>query len=166
MRRLNRAPTNHIDFPSPTGRQPDPGLLRGLRAIDPTLDCHYVGDGRWIVGAVRPNEPRRQAAMSLLSRPETHGDPQKATHAMLVIRGFSPIQSYEFTGQAWQHVVRDIRERDWRFRTKPEEAFREKLQTSSKIRRSEEEMMQDVEDRIHAWYPYLFDGRKHFHMGG
>lgn len=117
-----------------------------------------------MVGSVRPTMKRREIAGGLLEQAETRDDPRKATLARLAYHGFAPWSDYRFDGRCYGHVVADVRERDWRWRTEPDKAFAEHLSRSSgrPDGRTEEDMMQDIEDRIHEWYPYLFRGRKHF----
>lgn len=158
-----RRERNHIQLPSRSAIRPPPTLLRQLRRVDPALDCHYLGEGRWIVGAVRPTSKRREIAGKMLER-EDAKDPMKAQFAMLAYHGFAPMAAYRIQGGLFGHVVEDIRERDWRWRTNPDEAFAEQFGRSSRRLdgRTDEQFMEDVEARIHAWYPYLFKGRKHF----
>jgi hypothetical protein len=50
-------PERLIDVPAT--RDPSPELLRRLRAIDPQAEVIYIGNGRWWLGRVKPNSPRR-----------------------------------------------------------------------------------------------------------
>lgn len=158
-----RRERNHIQLPSRSALRPPPGLLRALRRVDATIDCHYLGDGRWVVGSVRPTMKRRELAAGMMDRGEAK-NPMKAQFAMLAYHGFAPMAAYEIRGRHFGRVVNDIRERDHRWRTNPDEAFAQQFAHSSRRLdgRSDEQFMEDVETAIHEWYPYLFKGRKHF----
>lgn len=98
-------------------------LLADLRAIDPSLDLIYMGQGKWLVGSVRPNSIRRQmatrmldTAMSQLSvgaRLTSRGI-GRIRLALLAVQGFSPIA--EYSGVPSGRIVEDVRRKDWMYR--------------------------------------------------
>lgn len=162
---------NHVQHPSPTGRRPPDHLLRDLRQVDETLDCHYLGEGRWAVGAVSPNKERRRMARNKLDGYAKHGvdDPSKATMALLALKGFSPIALYRQNphqaATLWGRIVHDIRKRDWLYRHRGDEEFEAGLSVASRSMHDTGPTLDDIEDAIHQEYPYLFRGRTHPYVG-
>lgn len=51
-------PERLIDIP--VLREPSADLLRRLRLLDDRAEVVYIGNGRWWVGRVKPNSPRRK----------------------------------------------------------------------------------------------------------
>lgn len=163
---------NQIRQPAPAGMSPPGHVLKSLRRVDETLDCHYLGDGRWIVGSVRPNRLRRQMAVNKLDGYRQTGveNPQKAQLAVLSLDGFSPIAAYEHdAGQihsVWGRMVHDVRKRDWIFRHRADEEFEAAMNASSaRLHGQNRPTLDEIEDAIHQEYPYLFRGRTHPYVG-
>lgn len=59
-------PARFVDVP--VLRETPPDLLRRLRELDARAECVYLGTGRWWVGRVKPNSPRRADGRQLALR--------------------------------------------------------------------------------------------------
>jgi hypothetical protein len=135
-----------IDYPSE--RTCPPALLAELRRIDPTAELLYVGEGRWILGAVRFNWPVVQKAIGALTKieaqtatyltvdytmdtpaAEVNRNPAERRAAAArqartlawcraLIQGFRPIAEYH--GDPGGHIVRDFEMRDFIHRALPD----------------------------------------------
>lgn len=163
---------NQIRQTAPAGMTPPGHVLKSLRRVDETLDCHYLGDGRWVVGSVKPNRLRRRMAVNKLDGYRKNGvdNPQKAQLAVLGLDGFAPIAAFHQTpGQAhamWGRLIHDIRRRDWIFRHRGDKEFERALDASSgRIHGANQPTLDEIEDAIHQEYPYLFRGRTHPYVG-
>lgn len=91
-RESSDAPERFIDIP--VTRDTPPELLVRLRAIDDRAECLYVGDGRWWVGRVKTDVPRRAAGRRMALRVQA-GDGFRAgdrwpelRQALLMAQGF------------------------------------------------------------------------------
>lgn len=168
---------NHASLSSP--RQVPEDFLRRLRRIDETFDLHYVGNGHWILGAVRPNRVRTEIAgkmhLARDRRYERHSGRSFARLALpwLGMQGFAPVAYYHIQGEPDYRIIADARERDWRYRTAADSTFAERLDDSEgmhDLRGSERSMKNDkwwdeLEYREKHERPRLFRGRTHFAQG-
>jgi len=155
---------NHI--PIEGERTPPPRLLERLRGIDPTLDLHYVGMGRWMLGSVKWTRPRELEAIGLLAggNLRTYGAYRLARLGM---HGFAKIASYDIVGEPDGRIVKDFRARDFRYRAGRERVFNEKLEGAERENRDQElkDMLSEVEAREADSYANFFKGRRSFDMG-
>ncbi len=124
---------NHIRLAAK--REPPEGVLRQLRSIDPSLDLHYLGGGRWAVGAVKPNAVRRALAHKILQNMqdapnETHFA-QRHRLAELAAEGFGVIAAYKFNGEPTAQIVEDVRSRQFAFMHRAEREFASRLEAAS-----------------------------------
>ena len=91
---------NHITRSA--ARQAPQGILRALRAIDPTYDIHYLGDGRWAIGRVVPNLERRiigaKMKKNIERNPNMKGMNRRLALAELAMEGFGVVEVYKFRG--------------------------------------------------------------------
>lgn len=157
---------NRIDIPGE--RECDWQLLADLRAIDETVDLHYLGDGRWVLGSVRPNKLRYSEAGSLLRSASPRA---RWTRRLweLGMYGFARIALYEIRGWPDSRITADLRERVWRYQKSRDKAFEESLRHTSDepereraVRAAEDE----AEARALDSYAWAFRGRKNFAMRG
>lgn len=56
----------------PVLRETSPDLLRRLRELDDRAECVYLGAGRWWIGRVKPDSPRRAQGRQLVDRVMTN----------------------------------------------------------------------------------------------
>lgn len=155
---------NHVDIPGE--RSCDWRLLADLRALDPELDLHYVGEGAWALGAVRWTVHRyRQAARRLEAGALT---PASYRLAALALRGFAKIGLYRIQGEPTSEIVLDFKEREWRYRHGRDREFEEKLKHSSghyRRERMHKSMLDEIEAREKDSWANFFRGRRSYDMG-
>ena len=120
-----------------TEQDAPPHIVSALRTIDPDAELVLLrpakkgekGRGVWILGAVKPDSRRREAAGRMLARferrPERLRDPAEIRFWQLVRQGFRQVQMYRLDVENLDLVVADFRERDFNYRTKLEEILRE-----------------------------------------
>jgi len=109
-------PERLIDVPAL--RDPSPDLLRRLREIDPRAEVIYVGNGRWWVGRVKANSPRRAIGrrMALAIRngdghPWRIGDRDRwpeLRQALLMAQGFGLVVDVTVQGEPDARLVREF----------------------------------------------------------
>jgi hypothetical protein len=109
-------------------------LLAALREIDPRVELVYVGEGKWWLGGVNPNDERTRRAEILLKQMEWVEREEPALYrrpsvqrsimaAKLGLQGFARIEQYTANGEpsgtvldSGGHpctIVEDFRERQW-----------------------------------------------------
>lgn len=166
-----RRPENRIDAPGVGQVTPPPGVLRELRRIDPKVDLHYIGAGRWALGTVEPNAYRRKVGGKRLNNPEVQADPRKTRMARLIYRGYQHISFYDVDPGQKDHVAKavpDFRRRDYIYRHRWREEYHKAREASTNWRNrpTDEEMIAEIEERHRANRAVLFDGRRHFRQPG
>jgi len=154
---------NHIKVKS--DRDPPEGVLRQLRVIDPSLDLHYLGAGRWAVGAVRPNVVRRAIAIKMLHNmqyvPDDPRFKQRHRLATLVADGFGVIAAYKFVGEPTSQIVEDVRQRDYTYMHRAEQELARRMEEAdTRDKRDDSAMLAEVEYREKNVTPQLFRGAK------
>lgn len=130
---------------------------------------HYIGEGRWAVGVVEENAYRRKVGGERKKNAAIQGAPRKFRMAKLTYRGYQHFAFYDVESPInLLKAVPEFRRADWLYRTNREQAFKESSSASFGIRNrsSDEEFMEEIEQRISAAYPYLFKGRRHFRQPG
>lgn len=156
---------NHIETPAPYS--PSPDLLRRLREVDPSVDLHYVGEGRWALGSVTNNSVRRGIAGRIKRRLDRDGARTVGQYwlTQLHYRGFGFIEFYH--ADELHRAVTDFRRRDKNYRSGREAAFRrsERESEGAVKRRDLDEIMEKIAYREKHSRPELFRGRRHFPMG-
>lgn len=108
-----------VDFPQ--AREAPADLVRRLRALDPTTDLIYAGDGRWWLGRVRPNSERRAEAFKILERASNlpvgatlnARSKERVRLALLAYQGFAIAETYEMQGEPDGRIVRDWQRALW-----------------------------------------------------
>lgn len=154
---------NHCELPAV--RDPDPRFLEDLRAVDPALDCHYVGEGKWAVGSVKPSQNRYSngVARKKAQRPGELG------HRLgcLGMQGFAVIALFDVQGELTNEHVEDLRCVDWRYRHERKLAIEEALDIAEGLperreRRKDEE--NEWESRAIDGWAYMFRGKKSFQV--
>jgi hypothetical protein len=144
-------------------REPPPELLRDLREIDPTVDLHYFGSGKWVLGAVRPNAARRQIAGKMLMQRRRHGFRNLARRLIpeLGVQGFGYIGEWVIQGEPDGRIVNEFRQVNY-YTNRGDEPDWDAMEMSPVL--SEDEIWEDydMEYRIRHEYPTLFGKRKHF----
>lgn len=136
--------TPRIHYPSE--RTCPPALLAELRRVEPTAELLYVGEGRWVLGTVRPYWPNIQKAIGTLLKmerenasklvaiavdAEVNSDPARRREAArksarnaawlrVIIQGFRPIADYTITGEPDSRILLDFQRRDYLFRVQPD----------------------------------------------
>lgn len=111
----------HCDFP--TFRDAPRDILAALRDVDPTADLYYLGDGKWVVGRVRPTVERYRGGALLYEqalRAAAHGEIRseeqwyrRLRSARLTMQGFARVAMYEYPGDPDWRLVREFREAVW-----------------------------------------------------
>jgi hypothetical protein len=107
-------PDRLIDLPAV--RDPSPGLLHRLRAIDWRAEALYVGEGRWWVGRVKTDSARRpvgrrmvvaiQAGDGLPNEPGTPSDRwPELRQALLMAQGFGLVCDVTVQGEPDARLV-------------------------------------------------------------
>lgn len=127
-----------LDFPQ--ARTAPAHVIDGLRAVDPSAALVYLGDGRWLLGSVRPSAIRRAQAASIIqnaldtfdrtgartgAKGDPHADPRtrdRLALGLLAYQGFSPIAEYTIAGEPDSAIVHDLARRDWLYRTLSDQA--------------------------------------------
>ena len=110
-------------------------ILAALREIDPRADLIHLHGRFWLLGVYNPNGHQRRAAERELGRTLEHPvrTPERQIRIEVLTlcrdKGFRPIQLYECREPDW-HIVHDFRERDWNFRHRAEQTFRERAAES------------------------------------
>lgn len=153
-----------VRFPTP--RQAPDHVVGRLRDVDPTADLVYLGLGQWVLGSVRPNGYRARKARKLRAGendlPAQKRRPGIYLLTALLEQGFRPVAVYGESEVQSQYVVRDFRERDWNYRTRPEAAFRAAMDRSDRSR-DVEARVAAILDKVHADFPtihrHTFGGR-------
>lgn len=106
----------------PQVREAPSHIRRGLRDLDATAELLYMGDGRWMVGRVRPNVHTHRIATTMLdtfTRNLSQGQQlsprgkAKARFALLALQGFRPVAEYRMNQPDWR-IVEDFRVSQWR----------------------------------------------------
>lgn len=141
-------------------------VLSELRKIDPILDLHYVGEGRWVVGSVTWTLPRYLMAGRILAG--TSGNPVRSRMMMLALYGFARIAVYMIHGHPDGGVVEDVRERDWTYRHHADEALEEALDNAEGLpekRESHRQLMDAIDVFGAEDHAIFFRGRKSFSGG-
>lgn len=76
-------------------------LLGELRAIDPTIELVYAGQGRWWLGAVSDNAERRERAERMMGQINALQKWQQAARTVMLcklnMQGFALIETYHGT---------------------------------------------------------------------
>lgn len=150
---------NHIRVQSE--REPPEGVLRQLRDIDPTLDLHYLGEGRWAVGAVKPTKARsrlaRKTLQNLLREKEDPRFKQRYRLAQLASEGFGVIAAYKFLGEPTSQIVEDVRKRNYAYESQAEMEFNRRMEEAATTSKHDENvLLEEVEYREKNVAPQLF----------
>lgn len=153
------------------GREAPPETVALLREIDPDAELVYLGKGIWLLGAVRPSDARRDGAAALLDDlEEVFGLAGSGTAApispeikqqlavdllecRMLYRGFAKIAAYQVQGWPGALLVEDFRERDFVYRTRFAEKWRELAAEASGDA--------GLERRIKGVRTYLEDNKAH-----
>ena len=155
-------------------------LLADLRMIDPQVELVYVGEGRWWLGAIKPNDERRRKgeliAKQMDSLPIEHQQlptiQRNKMLARLLIQGFARIEEYFAPGDPSGDVIArrgspdeyhclmvcDFQERDFCFRSEEQRRANE-AQMIDQVTGAEEKRASDANFRDYI----LNDGRDHWH---
>lgn len=161
-------PENHLSTPGPY--RPPTGLLRLLRVRDEELDLHYVGEGRWALGAVRQNAVRRGIAGKMKRREERRGVPDRGKYRMAILHygGFGHLGFYDWH-ELWS-IPGDFSRMDFAYRHGRDDlhGVREASAegAASLHSRSSDDWLDEIEQRHTEMAPYIFDDRKHFPQAG
>lgn len=142
-------------------------LLADLREIDPTVDLHYLGNGVWVLGSVRPNKHRYVQAGRLLRDGHDRSTWMRRLWE-LTIYGFARVGVYQIQGEADSRIVTDFRQKDWRYRHEREVAFDEAMADAdgtNELEWRKKLMLDDMEARTHDSWANFFRGRRSFDMG-
>jgi len=137
--------------------------VAGLRRIDPTAELVYFGEGKWLLGRVRPNALRYKAAVRIIDRalhrlavgdqltPEGRGRIQLA---YLALQGFAPIEFY--TGEPTYAIVHDFQRALWLLNHTTDAQFFHDLDAPRE--RAREEARADLQDdaRARDAWRYMF----------
>lgn len=111
------------DFPTP--REAPRDIVRALRDVDETAELLYLGEGKWVLGRVRPTPERFEGGKRLLRQAwelaQKGGMTEERWYkrirsARLTMQGFAKFGMYEFKGDPDWRIVRDFREALWWFR--------------------------------------------------
>lgn len=136
--------------------------MEQLRVIDPSLDLHYLGEGRWAVGAVRPNSVRRALALKIMhelaKKKEEPRFGQRFRLAALAAEGFGVIAAYKFRGEPTSQIVEDVRTRHFTFMHRAEQEFAERLEAAENGNGDMNATLEDIEYREKHVAPQLFRG--------
>jgi hypothetical protein len=142
-------PERLIDVPA--SRDPSPDVLRRLRGIDPQAEVIYIGGGRWWLGRVKPNSPRRAVGrrMALAIR-EGDGFPWESQgasrwpelrQALLMAQGFGLLAEVSVQGEPDGALVaaleRAVSERRQPVEPDPEELERQAAAAERRTRERE-----------------------------
>lgn len=156
---------NHIDIPG--RREARRELLADLREIDPNVDLHYLGEGYWALGVVRPNQHRYRAAGQVLRDGHDRSTWMRRLWE-LGLYGFAQIGLYRIWGEPDGRIVHDFREKDWRYRHEREAAFNRQLDWADGTTEQESRIndaLAETEARTRDSWGYFFAGRRSFDMG-
>jgi hypothetical protein len=141
-------------------------VVERLREVDPSAELIYLGLGCWVLGSVQPHDYRARKARELRrsenALPALSKRPGLYLLTLLYEQGFRVINIYDTADVQHQAVVRDLRERDWRFRNMRDEAFAEAAKRSE--HGDLETRIVQILDMVHAEFPtihrHLFRGRR------
>lgn len=160
-----RRAENRIETP-PGGREPPGGVLYRLRMVEPMIELHYIGGGRWALGKYEPSSYRRQVAGQRKRDPGVQSRPRAWRMAWLTYRGFSWIDFFDLPNNQFGRVLTSYRRRKWRYNHEHDEMLEESREASTnwRDRSTDEEFARELEQRIRAAYPYVFDKREHVPM--
>lgn len=144
--------------------QPNPAVLVGLRAIDDTLDCHYIGDGSWVVGSVKDDQRRRDNGRARVR--QLRADSFGYRVGLLQLQGFTTIAVFEdVCGGLTSEHVEDIRCVDWRYNHERRMALEEALDIAEGLPEKEKKLAH-IADHSEAWaldqWATMFRGKKSF----
>lgn len=158
---------NHIR--KEAARRAPEAILRALRAVDPTYDIHYLGDGRWAVGRVVPTVDRRiigtKMRANIERNPNMKGMNRRLALAELAMEGFGVVAVYKFRGEPTQELVDDCRQREYRYQTDREGEFRKKLDEAEMREDLPENAYDEIEYRERHVAPQLFRNAVSVDMG-
>ena len=156
---------NHIRIPG--RRECRWQLLTDLREIDPLADLHYLGEGIWVMGPVKPNKFRYAQAGQILT-----GGHDRSTWMRrmweLGLYGFTRINSYHIQGEPDSRILHDLRVRDFLYRHNRERTFDDALARADGTIETEARkkmMMDEMEARTLDSFGNFFRGRTSFDMG-
>lgn len=118
FRWLFRSRSDSSDLPErlidiPTFRDPSPELLRRLRVYDPRAEVVYAGQGRWLVGRVKTNSPRRATGRRMaLAIKAGDGFPSdrwpELRQALLMAQGFGVVVDVTMQGEPDGRLVNEF----------------------------------------------------------
>lgn len=138
----------------PVERETPLPVLAACRAIDPTAELLYIGEGRWWLGSVStPNKYRQRTGLRLLKRElgRDHPDRGVCRQGTLLLQGFAMIAEYP---EADDVLVEDFRRRDWQFKYEPD--ANEFTASESEPERKQEAARQRIREKL------LADGKSIF----
>lgn len=151
---------------APGGREPPGDVLYRLRVVEPMIELHYIGGGRWALGKYEPSSYRRKVAGERKRDPGVQQKPRSWRMAWLTYHGFSWIDFFDLPNNQFGKVLRSYRRRKWRYNHRRREMVREsrKAGTNWRDRSSDEEFAKELEERIRANYDVIFDKKEHVPM--
>jgi hypothetical protein len=162
----------HLTTPGMEGQVCPAPLLDRLQEIDPSVDMIYVGEGVWWLGAMRPNDQRREAGQLILGNEERRAVPNSRNVILgrCLLEGFARIEAYrcpfgpdgtpvyDSNENLVPSIVEDLRERTWRLHADKEERERVFLERAAHTDKSHER----AESRALMHDYMLNDGRDHY----
>jgi hypothetical protein len=158
---------NHITRSA--ARQAPGEVLRALRAIDETYDIHYLGDGRWAIGRVVPSLERRligaKMKRNIERNPNMRGMNRRLALAELAMDGFGVVAVYKLRGNPTEEIVRDARQREYRYQTDREAEFRQALDDAEARPSITDKDIEEIAYRERHVTPQLFRNAKSFTRG-
>lgn len=148
-------PALHLEGTS-VRREPPASVVRALRAVDPKAQLVHLGGKLWWLGVEDPKpEPTKLAGeirdRHLTMPVQAQNELSNALRLEMLNRcaaGFRPIAIYE-ADEPGREIVEDFRERDFNWRHRREQTFRERLKDSD-IYAGLEERMAKMRDFIQS----------------
>lgn len=156
---------NHIRIPGQ--RECSWQLLTDLREIDRTVDLHYLGEGVWMLGSVKPNKWRYEAAGAVL-RSEHDRSTWMRRLWELGLYGFARMGEYKIYGEPNSRILQDFARKDWHYRHNREAAFDKALAMADgtlELEARQKMLLDDMEARTTDSWANFFRGRRSFDMG-
>ena len=111
------------------------------------MDLHYVGQGFWALGSVKPNRARREIAGKMLENRRRAGFFNYVRRVIpeLALQGFGIIGWWQIEGEPDGRIVKDFRYSDWCYR-RGEEPDWDSMEMRRQV--SDDVLMQEVVDRV------------------
>jgi hypothetical protein len=133
-----------------------------LHEIEPLVECVDVGNGYWMLGAIRWSRPACEAAQAAIARELTTDVSMERANRIEILQltvrhGFRPITIYDCS-EPDAGVVEDFRVRDWNYKHRPKATFEDRLRESDDepgLRRRQAIVLDSLESQRRSISRYL-----------